>query len=183
MKIQLLLLLMAFPLVGNADLSAYKSQCADIGFKKGTEKFGECVLEMKRRYSGQSKQKSVVKKKQGDGTPEDRNCQKFGFTPGTSGYSQCRLDLKLAADQAAAEYAEYERQKAAYEKAKSRRQNAALMTMGLCLMAGPDCGRRNNAAPATIAPIEPSIRPFRLTTPSGSMDCKYRRLHREYECY
>ena len=47
---KLILLLFALPLICLADdLDDYKSTCKDIGFKPGTEKFGDCVLKLKKK--------------------------------------------------------------------------------------------------------------------------------------
>ena len=47
---KLILLLLALPLICLADdLDDYKSTCKDIGFKPGTEKFGDCVLKLKKK--------------------------------------------------------------------------------------------------------------------------------------
>lgn len=47
---KLILLLLALPLICLADdLDEYKSTCKDIGFKPGTEKFGDCVLKLKKK--------------------------------------------------------------------------------------------------------------------------------------
>ena len=36
------------------NLSGFKSTCAELGFKKGTEKFGECVLKLRDKFNNQS---------------------------------------------------------------------------------------------------------------------------------
>ncbi len=47
---KLILLSLIFPLFSFADaLDDYKSTCKDIGFKPGTEKFGDCVLKLKKK--------------------------------------------------------------------------------------------------------------------------------------
>jgi hypothetical protein len=47
---KLILLLIFLPLTCLADaLDDYKSTCKDIGFKPGTEKFGDCVLKLKKK--------------------------------------------------------------------------------------------------------------------------------------
>jgi hypothetical protein len=54
MKLKLLLLLLyLFTSFSFADdLDNYISTCKDLGFKQGTEKLGDCVLELKRRDGG-----------------------------------------------------------------------------------------------------------------------------------
>ena len=47
---KIILLLLILPLICLADnLDDYKSTCKDIGFKPGTEKFGDCVLKLKKK--------------------------------------------------------------------------------------------------------------------------------------
>ena len=36
------------------NLSSFKSTCGELGFKKGTEKFGECVLKLRDKFNNQS---------------------------------------------------------------------------------------------------------------------------------
>ena len=47
---KLILFLLLLPSICFADiLDDYKSTCKDIGFKPGTEKFGDCVLKLKKK--------------------------------------------------------------------------------------------------------------------------------------
>lgn len=47
---KLILLLFVLPLICYADsIDDYKDTCRDIGFKPGTEKFGDCVLKLKKK--------------------------------------------------------------------------------------------------------------------------------------
>ena len=47
---KLFLLTILFPILCFADsLDEYKTTCKDIGFKVGTEKFGDCVLKLKKK--------------------------------------------------------------------------------------------------------------------------------------
>jgi len=181
----LLALMLALPMASFADLTAYKSQCTDIGFKKGTEKFGDCVMELKKRDAGRSSA-------QGDGTPNDRNCQKFGFTPGTTDYSQCRMELELAAAKAQREFAVYEEQKriydqqvAAKEAEKKNRHNRGLIAAGLCIMAGTECPhypRRADGSPLGY-PRSPPFEKYQLTLPGGrDADCRYNSLTKHMDC-
>ena len=41
------------------NLSSFKSTCAELGFKKGTEKFGECVLKLRDKFNNQSNIQSI----------------------------------------------------------------------------------------------------------------------------
>jgi hypothetical protein len=193
----LLALMLALPMASFADLTAYKIQCADIGFKKGTEKFGDCVMELKKRDAGRSsanKQSQPTKAtaQRGDDTLDDRNCQKFGFTPGTTDYSQCRMELELAAAKAQREFAVYEEQKriydqqvAAKEAEKKNRHNRGLIAAGLCIMAGTECPhypRRADGSPLGYPPSSP-FEKYQLTLPGGrDADCRYNSLTKHMDC-
>ena len=45
------------PLAQSADLSIHKETCKEIGFKEGTETYGNCVLELYKRYRADSEVK------------------------------------------------------------------------------------------------------------------------------
>jgi hypothetical protein len=74
-----------------SDLTSYEKTCADIGFKKRTPAFGECVLELDRRAKAQQTRPTQSRPAQevretvvrGDGTPDDQQCQGFGWNVGT----------------------------------------------------------------------------------------------------
>ena len=70
-----------------AGLAEHEAMCADLGFKKRTPAYGECVLELDRRASTE-KGKAVQQVRQqeqqrGDGTSEHQTCNRFGFVVGT----------------------------------------------------------------------------------------------------
>lgn len=46
------------PFAQSADLSMYKETCKEIGFKEGTETFGNCVLELYKRNKAESQIKA-----------------------------------------------------------------------------------------------------------------------------
>jgi hypothetical protein len=102
------------------DTSVAEKNCADIGFKRKTEAFGNCVLELMNRGGGVAQQSA---------DPDDATCKKYGYKQGTRDYGECRLKLDLAKQQAAQQQAEfnekkrqYDEQVAALEKEKKRRQ-------------------------------------------------------------
>jgi hypothetical protein len=169
-----------------AGLTHYKEQCADFGYKKGTEKFGSCVLELRRRDKGsQAKTNQVMKEvASGDGSVEDQNCQRFGFNPGTLEYSNCRMQLSVAADTARRELAVYEEQKRAHDaevarvkKAKNERANLALLQAGLCMLAGPtECAKAEgrHVVVETIAPSVPYFQNFSIQGADGfNQNCQF----------
>ena len=98
-----------------ADLSSHEQTCADLGFKKRTPAYGDCVLELDRRGRTQSnsqaaqeadrqraEQQRQAQEQQraaaarGDGSADHQTCAGFGFVAGTTPYSDCRMRLALA---------------------------------------------------------------------------------------
>lgn len=150
------------------DLSRYENMCADIGFKRKTPAFGECVLELR--------SKDVVEKPAPlitsnsnivDQSPDHATCSRYGFTSGTTEYAQCRMQIDLARKQAIEQQRQYEEQLAAQKKAKDRARGEAAFLMGLGMMSGqvPGAGFNNNF----LTP-PPAMRVYNL--PGGkSMTC------------
>ena len=120
-----------------AGLADYEATCVDLGFKKRTPAFGQCVLELDRRATGDQKQverhredqqrraqeqqqRERVQEQQrtaarGDGTPDHQTCSDFGFTAGTQPYSDCRMKISIAKQEA-------QQRQAAFELAQQRYQ-------------------------------------------------------------
>ena len=180
-----LVLVLLIPGISFSDsLPEAEAMCADLGFKKKTEAYGDCVLELHSR-----KKKTV--KRTGDGSPDDASCINFGFVAGTQEYSNCRLQMDTArkqAQQKQAEYElaqkryeqelrEYEERLAAIEKEKNRRQGDAMMRFGLALMGGTSPYFSENLANASratlglppIQPERPSMNNFFIRSPNGNM--------------
>jgi hypothetical protein len=150
------------------DTTKEENTCAYIGFKKGTESFGNCVLELLDRKKSSSKiittqpppkiaQSRVQPQAQasGDGSQDDATCQKYGFKPNTNEYSSCRLQIDQAKQQQAQQQAQYDEQMKQYKEAQRQRSiqaNLALMQRGLNMMAG---GGGGGVGPSPIAPVAP----------------------------
>ncbi len=175
------LLLLTFCLFPNAstyalDISVYEKSCADIGFKKGTPTFGECVLELDRRASGQIRVSA-------NNSAEDQQCEKFGFTAGTPAFADCRLKLEINKQEAAqrqaafvAEQRRYQEQVAAAKKEKERQQGLALMQFGAALAGSKSPTFAGGIADANRAmgwapPEPPKLQPFMIQGPRGTMTC------------
>lgn len=180
-----LIFVMLLPTVcfGNT-LSEAEAACSELGFKRKTEAFGDCVLELHSR-----KKRSV--KQSGDGSPDDASCTKFGFVVGTQEYSNCRLQMDTARRQAQQKQAEYELAQKRYEqelreyqeklalieKEKNRREGEAMMRFGLALLGGTSPHFSENVANAgraslglpPIQPVRPSMDHFFIRTPGGQM--------------
>lgn len=180
-------------------LEGYEATCSQIGFKKRTPAYGECVLELDRRASlakgkaaeQTSQQQATVRPAQGDGTPDHQTCSQFGFTVGTPQYSDCRLKISIAKQEQAQRQFAYEAEQnryqeeqrrydakvAEFEKQKEIQKNLALMKFGLALMGGTSPHASENFANAGreslgIAPIQPTrprVQNFTIRNPDGRM--------------
>jgi len=156
------------------DTTKEENTCAYIGFKKGTESFGNCVLELiDRNKKAASKNvttptqtvKVITTKPEpqavGDGSVDDSTCQKYGFKPRSNEYASCRLQIDQAkqdAQRQEAQFAEQQKQyEAQLEEQKRQRKIAsgiALMQMGAGLSSG--AYNANNAYGALPTPPNPN---------------------------
>jgi hypothetical protein len=175
------------------DTTKEENTCAYIGFKKGTESFGNCVLELVDRNKKAATKNIAVatqadtpKKLKnepqvaGDGSRDDSTCQSYGFKPATGEYSSCRLQIDLAKQNARQQQDIYQQQKnqydeqvAAIEKQKAKERNMKQLEMGLRMMGGQSV---QDAAMATarMPPIPQPPGPItqRITMPNGrGMTC------------
>ena len=96
-----LVLLFFFTLCGNVyalDTSTEEKTCSEIGFKRKTEAFGNCVLELVQRKGGQVNRQSsqTVSQSPLSNDPDDATCRKYGFRAGTNEYAQCRQQIDQA---------------------------------------------------------------------------------------
>ena len=115
----------------------------------------------------------------GDGSSEDKLCQKYGFKPQANGYADCRMKLDQAKRESEAAQAKYEREKAAYdqrvaeiEKERERARSLKQLEMGLRMMSGQSPIDAFNSVgtgapfgpPPVMAPLHQTI-----TMPNGRM--------------
>ena len=174
-----------------AGLAEHEATCSELGFKKKTQAYGECVLELDQRETAgraqavkQVQQQNQIQAQQkGDGTNEHQMCVKFGFTVGSAPYSDCRLKIDIAKREQAQRQASYdielqryqeeqrryEAKVAEYERQKEVQKNLALMRFGLALMGGTSPNASENFANAGrealgLAPNPPSRSPTLLQT-------------------
>ena len=149
-----------------AGLAEHEATCSDLGFKKKTQAYGECVLELDQRETAgraqavkqvqqqtqiQAQQEAQIQaQKKGDGTNEHQMCVKFGFTVGSAPYSDCRLKIDIAKREQAQRQAayeieqqryqeeqrRYEAQVAEYAREKERQKGLALLRFGAALAGG-----------------------------------------------
>lgn len=147
------------------DTSYEEEQCLDIGFKKKTQAFANCVLELVERSGA----KSVP------ADPDDATCKKYGFRPKTDNYAACRQQIDLARQQAQQQQAIYAQQKAEYEamvaeqkKEKERQKGLAMLQLGLGMMSGKyNSGNGYGSMPPP--PSAPQIQNQTYVLPGGKM--------------
>ena len=150
------------------DLTNYENTCTEIGFKKKTPAFGECVLEL---HSREVKTAPVKQKQaqtaisQGDGTPDHATCAKYGFQAGTTEYSQCRMQIDTARKQAEEQERQYQDQLSAQARAKEKAQGEAIFLLGMGLLSGAKPNAQSNNLPF----IQPPKRNHTYTLPNGKM--------------
>ena len=116
----------------SVNIEAAKQQCAELGFKPKTEKFGSCVLELRRSQNNKSTtiqpqqnavQSQVQQAPRGDGTADDTSCQRYGFTPQTDVYGQCRMQIDNAKREMQAQQAQYTEQQRQYQDEVNRQRS------------------------------------------------------------
>ena len=179
-------------------LEKYEVTCSELGFKKRTVPFGECVLELDERANSakvksieKPQQQAPVRSVQGDGTPDHLTCIQFGFSFGTPQYSECRLKISIAKQEQAQrqlayeaeqrryqeEQRQYEAKVAEYERQRQIQKSLALMRFGLSLAGGTSPHASENFANAgreslgmaPIQPTRPQVQNFTITNPAGRM--------------
>ena len=159
-----------FSPVSAIETSAEEKICSEIGFKKKTEAFGRCVLELLERSGVSSKQTQQTP----PSGPDDATCRQYGFRSGSNEYATCRLQIDQARQDAQRQQAQFEQQQRQYEAqleaqrdARSRAAGLALLNLGLGTMAG---GGFPGTAP--VAPVPPQNFNRTYTLPGGRiMNC------------
>ena len=144
MKILLAILLSALASsIFALDTFREEATCSEIGFKKKTEAYANCVLELLDRNSKTASRGPVSDQ-------DDATCRKYGFKAGTPDYGRCRQQIDMAKSEAAqrqrefeARQREYEAQQQAYaaqaaqdEKDRKFAASMALLGMGSRMMQG-----------------------------------------------
>jgi hypothetical protein len=157
------------------DTSKEEQVCVDIGFKRKTEAFGSCVVEMvSRRAGGRTQPASNDNRapvRQLTQTELDGvTCQKYGFKPNTANYSQCLFQINSARSEAQQRQAQYELQKRQYDaqlaainREKERRKGEAMFELGMRMMGGQSPINAANSV-GTGAPFGPPPVPMSSQT-------------------
>lgn len=109
--------------VSSIDTSSEEAVCLDLGFKKKTPSYANCVLELLER--------------KGDATvsndPDDATCRKYGFKPKTNEYAACRQQIDQARSQAAQQQAQYLQQQRQYQTQLDEQQRQRSVAAGMAL--------------------------------------------------
>lgn len=148
------------------DTSSEEAQCLDIGFKKKTPAFADCVLELVERKPGGTAESNT----------DDTTCRKYGFKPKSEAYAACRQQIDMARQDAERQQAQYAQQRAEYEaqlaeqkKERDRQRNMAMMQMGLGLLTGKTAGGAPGYGTIPQAPTPPQNMNRTYVLPGGKM--------------
>jgi hypothetical protein len=202
MKSLLLLLLCLFSSFSFADdLDNYIATCKDLGFRQGTEKLGDCVLELKRRDGGYVAP-NAKRQNQPKSPKQNSNNQQYEAQANEYFRQQQDLyDMQMAKYQR--EEAEYLRQRSEYdaqiakqEAAAEKRKNLKLIEFGLRALSGTSPNAVTNFSNASAdtmgiprlpEPQRPTMQlqeNYRITTPNGNLvNCRYDPNIRQATCY
>lgn len=107
------------------DTSAEEATCVEIGFKRKTPPFANCVLELLDR-----KDSNVVQ----SNDPYDATCRKYGFKPRSNEYATCRLQIDQAKLDAQRQQAQYLQQQQQYQAQLEEQKRQRRVATGLALM-------------------------------------------------
>ena len=166
------------------DTSKEEKTCSEIGFKRKTEAFANCVLELVQRNN--STQSVSVQSNRSSSSqvttnnPDDALCVQYGFKVNTNEFAQCKQQIHNARQQAQLQQQQYEQQKRQYdeqqaliEKERKRQQSQRLFDMSQRLASGQsltDVGRAGMGLPPLQQPTLPSNQTFVM--PNGrTMTC------------
>jgi len=164
------------------DESPEEASCVEIGFKKKTEGFRKCVLELKNRSVSNTPE--VVYN-----DPDDATCRGYGFKPKTTSYAECRQKIEMFKAESQQRQAAYEAQKkqydeqvAAIEKEKRRQASSKTFAYAMSLLGGQTpiqaYGTSQGYPPAPQPPspmnqryVFPGGKTMNCTTVGGTTNC------------
>jgi hypothetical protein len=144
-------------------LNKAKNECSEIGFTHGTEKYGDCVMDLYTRYKSSSTQNS---KSNLDPFPRHftssilsgnaKKCFDFGFDRYTSEFSQCKLQLHQLDTQQAL----IDKQN---EQNRQQQINSNILQFGLGLISG-----NNNTSSNTSLNLQSNKLRTNIRLPNGN---------------
>lgn len=118
--ISIFLLLSVNTFVFAIDTSKEEKTCSEIGFKRKTEAFANCVLELVQRNNSSQSVRSSQPSQISSGNPDDITCNNYGFKTGTNDFAQCKLQINTARQQAQLQQQQYEQQKRQYDEQQAK---------------------------------------------------------------
>jgi len=157
------------PLAIGIDTATEEAACQSIGFKKKTEGFASCVLELLDRKSSRTSAVYVAD------DPDDATCRKYGFKPKTNEYAICRQQIDQARRDAQIQESQFAEKQRQYEAQLAEQQRQRRVASGIALMqmgAGISSGAYNSqnaygALPSPPIPPQNLNRTYIL--PGGKM--------------
>jgi predicted DNA-binding WGR domain protein len=166
------------------DTSKEEKTCSEIGFKRKTEAFANCVLELVQRNKSTQPVSNQLNRSTTSqittNNPDDALCIQYGFRVNTNEFAQCKQQIHNARQQAQFQQQQYEQQKRQYdeqqaliEKERKRQQSQRLFDMSQRLASGQsltDVGRAGMGLPPLQQPMPPQNQTFVM--PNGqSITC------------
>jgi hypothetical protein len=118
--VSIFLLLNVNTFVFAIDTSKEEKTCNEIGFKRKTEAFANCVLELVQRNNSSQSVRSTQPSQISSGNPDDITCNNYGFKTGTNDFAQCKLQINTARQQAQLQQQQYEQQKRQYDEQQAK---------------------------------------------------------------
>jgi hypothetical protein len=104
-------------------MNTEEATCLDLGFKRKTEAYGNCVLELQGRKESISNTSD----------PDDATCRKYGFKPKSNEYAQCRLQIDQAKQDAQRQQAHFIQQQRQYQAQLDEQQRQRSVAAGMAL--------------------------------------------------
>lgn len=140
----------------SAQLAEHEETCSGLGFKKKTNAYGECVLELDQRQRRTQEEIAIQTQKeaqrptqpQDEARADHNTCSQLGFLIGSPAHADCRLEISLARRDLSQRQAAFQLEQqrhleeqrryagkvAEAERQKEKQKGEAIMRFGLALM-------------------------------------------------
>lgn len=148
------------------DTASEEATCVEIGFKKKTPSFANCVLELLDR------KESVSSNLVND--PDDVTCKKYGFKPRSSEFAACRLQIDQARRDAQRQQEQYAQQQRQYQAQLEEQRRQRSVATGLALMqlgSGISSGAYNANNSYGAKPTPPNPNRMYILPGGKTMNC------------
>tara|TARA_B100001093_G_C26760735_1_gene985573 strand:+ start:956 stop:1504 length:549 start_codon:yes stop_codon:yes gene_type:complete len=180
---KILVILLLFPILAQADLSEFKRACKDIGYKPKTEDFGSCVLKLKKKYEQRTNTNRVNTASNNNEYEELAN-KHFAAIQRQNDMLERQYQNQLRM---------YEAQQRRIEEEETRRRKAKglkQLELGLRMLSGQSIGnasREMSGLQPLPEPNRPNYQPFeryQINLPNGSfMTCNYNTTFKKANCF